>query len=308
MSTTISVQCTAKLNLTLAILGLLADGYHKLDTLYQSVNLDDTVFFTFDTNNSQIGFVESGNDVPSEFPLDQNNLIIKAINLYKLEVEAARNIGVQVRISKQIPIGGGLAGGSSNAAAALYAMNTYFENALTTAELRHLAAKLGSDIPFCLHGGCARGTNRGENLEPMPHATVMHFLLSKPRDLSISTPAMYKAFDQHAEVLQKRPDTQAACQALEEMNLKKLAEHMGNDFEPVVFSLHPQLKLVCDDMLDNSALAAHLSGSGPTLFGLFKNELDAQIARASLEAKFPQNQNWVCQSSQYGVVSLDLVK
>ncbi len=308
MRFSVGVTCMAKLNLTFSILGTLPDGYHDIDTLYQSVDIDDTIIFTFDDSFKEVRFATTGNEVPPEFPLDESNLMIKAIKLYQNEVEAARQTGVEIRISKQIPIGAGMAGGSANAAAALFAMNIYCEKALDIKGLRKLGSLLGSDVPFCIRGGTARGKNRGEVLQFLPNYPVIKFLVAKPKKLSISTAEMFKAFDEQPIFPDKRANTKSAAFALVKPDLKKLARCMGNDFEPLVFSLYPELEAICQEMMDNNALAAHLTGSGPTVFGFFEDELNLRITKEKLEYKFSDLSVWSCQSSPFGVAGLGVYK
>lgn len=308
MRVTIGVRCMAKLNLTLSILGTMSDGYHEVDTLYHSVDIDDHLFFTFDDSSDEVKFASKGNDVPSEFPLDESNLIIKAIRLYQKEVPKIRHIGVEVQVSKQIPMGAGLAGGSANAAAALYAMNISTGKALTTQGLKKLATLLGADVPFCLRGGTAHGKNRGEILQQIPFSSKLYFLVAKPKYLSLSTQLMFEAFDEQKKHPEKRGNTKSAIIGMSQNNLKKLAKSMGNDFEELAFDMHPQLRYICADMLDNSALAAHLTGSGPTVFGLYDNESNLQRTKEILSLKYKDISIWCCASAPYGVAGLGVLK
>lgn len=153
-----------------------------------------------------------------------------------------------------------------------------------------------------------RGQNKGEILTSVPHETGIFFVLAKPSNISLSTPLVFKAFDEQADPNRKALDTESACQALLHGNIKKLACLLGNDFEPVVFKMHPELKQVCDDMKDNDAMAAHLTGSGPTVFGMFKDFIMCEVALASLNAKFPQFQTWICNSASRGVALMEPVE
>lgn len=302
----LAVSCYAKLNLTFSILGNLPDGYHEVDTLYQSINLEDRLFLTFDSQNEKIFFDQVKSAAPSAFPFTDENLIVKAIKLYLQEINAT--VGVKIAIEKDIPMAAGLAGGSSDAAGALFLINTYFKNKLSQDELSKLALEIGADVPFCLRGSSMRGQNKGEVLTPVPHETGIFFVVAKPSNISLSTPFVFKAFDEQSDQNEKTLDTSAACQALSHGNIRKLASLSGNDFEPVVFKMHPELKEVCDDMKGNDALAAHLTGSGPSVYGIFNDFIKCEVALASLNAKFPQFQTWICTSANRGVALLERVE
>lgn len=302
----IAVSCYAKLNLTFSILGILPDGYHQVDTLYQSINLEDRLFFTFDPSIRDIFFDQANSKAPSGFPYDENNLVIKAIKLYLQKT--GESIGVKIAIEKDIPMAAGLAGGSSDAAGALFAMNSFFQNRLSKDELAMLALTIGADVPFCLHGASMRGQNKGEALTAIPHETGMFFVVAKPSNISLSTPFVFKAFDEDKNQNKTQLDTDAACEALSHGKIKKLASLLGNDFESVVFKMHPELKQVCKDMKDNDAMTAHLTGSGPTVYGIFNDFITCEVALASLNAKFPQFQTWICSSANRGVALMERIK
>ncbi len=302
---TLAVSCYAKLNLTFSILGILPDGYHQVDTLYQSVNLEDRLLLTFDRDGNSISFDLLKSKAPSGFPFDNKNIIVNSIKKYLQKIDTT--IGVSIAIEKDIPMAAGLAGGSSDAAGALFALNTYFENKLSKEELTALAIQIGADVPFCLHGGSMRGENKGEILTQVQHETGIFFLLAKPSDVSLSTPLVFKAYDERNRNYNQAPKrtTEAAIHALSTGNIKELAKLCGNDFESCVFEMHPELKLVCDDMKDNDALTAHLSGSGPTVYGIFHDFISAEVALSSLGAKFPNFDTWICASANRGVALME---
>lgn len=305
-SNTLAVSCYAKLNLTFSILGLLPDGYHEVDTLYQSINLEDRLRLTFDQNDNTIKFDQANSKAPSGFPFDSKNIIVNSINKYLQKIDTT--VGVTIVIEKDIPMAAGLAGGSSDAAGALLAMNTYFENKLTTEDLMTLAIQIGADVPFCLQGGSMRGAGKGEVLSAVSHETEIHFLVAKPSDFSLSTPFVFKAYDEQDKSNHPKIDTDAACHALSSGNIKKMASHLGNDFEPVVFAMYPPLKSVCDDMRDNDAMAAHLTGSGPSVYGIFHDFISCEVALASLNAKFPDFSTWICSSAGRSVALMEPIE
>jgi len=303
----LAVSCYAKLNLTFSILGLLPDGFHSVDTLYQSVSLEDQLLLTFDPDGHTIEFDQAKSKAPSGFPFNNKNIIVNSIKKYLQKIDAT--LGVTIAIEKDIPIAAGLAGGSSDAAGALLALNTYFENKLSAEEMSQLAIKIGADVPFCLAGGSMRGTHKGEALTRIPHETGMFFLLAKPSEISLTTPFVFNAYDEQngGNATKSSPDnhTESACHALATGNIKKLATLCGNDFESVVYKLHPELKSVCEDMKDNGALTAHLSGSGPTVYGIFHDFISCEVALASLNAQYPNFNTWICTSAQRGVALME---
>lgn len=263
----------AKLNLSFRILGLMNDGYHQVETVLQSVDLEDsiTISVSDDSAGGGIIFGRIDSKVPGDFPLDGSNLIARAVDLYRQEVPEIGKLSLKVDIVKEIPIGAGMAGGSADAAATLAALDRIMGDRLGIERLLELGARLGADVPFAIRGGTCLGTHRGDRLEDIEHEHKLFFLIVKPRNLSISTPGLYKSFD---EFVAGRDSGSAAipagklAESLREGNLETLVARVGNDFEPVLFHRHPELAGLRDRMLELGCFTANVTGSGPTLFGL----------------------------------------
>jgi 4-diphosphocytidyl-2-C-methyl-D-erythritol kinase len=269
----LTVLAPAKLNLTFNILSKRPDGYHELITLFQAIELCDKLTFHFspaDTN--QIRLKTESNPLHNNFPLDDTNLINKAASLYWGAARDLRPTAVQVSVEKNIPIGAGLAGGSANAAAALVAFNNYYGNPYTNVQLLAMAAQLGSDIPFCLFGGSSVGRGRGELLSAITSPCPLHFVIVKPKTLSISTAWAYSAFDEHhLQPSDKEYSEQLHQKIVTDLvngNLSEFATGLGNAFEPLVFARYPILLKLTTRLRELGCLTAHLTGSGPTMYGL----------------------------------------
>ena len=241
----------AKINLTLDILGLRDDGYHEIATVMQSLALADTLTLTRKEKGITLTL-----DVPG-LETDARNLAYRAAALI-MERYDIRG-GVHIDIVKRIPVAAGLAGGSADAAAVLRGMNELYELGLSDAELCVLGAQIGSDIPFSLVGGTVFATGRGEIMERLADFPEVHVVLAKP-PVAVSTPWAYRAYD--ARPPAQRPDNAAFLEALAAGDMDACIRLAGNVLEPVTEREHP---IAC----------AMMSGSGPTVFGLFREEAAA---------------------------------
>lgn len=276
----VNTRCPAKINLTFEILGLLPDGYHEVRTLMQAVSLEDELSFKFSRGTGLIEFNSINSPFASAFPADESNLIAKAIRRYQEKVPECKNANIKIAISKNIPIGAGVAGGSANAAAALVAANRFCGNKLTDGELQEIAATLGADVPFCLTGGTCVGTHKGDVLEKSRRTSSLSFLLVKPRELSISTPWAFKQFDELGDAKPKSDDFTASCKnVIDGSNSESIAPYLVNDLELAVFKHYPELDDVRRKLESFGALAARLTGSGPTLYALFPSDTEAESAQ-----------------------------
>ncbi|MCA9803778.1 MAG: 4-(cytidine 5'-diphospho)-2-C-methyl-D-erythritol kinase [Cyanobacteria bacterium HKST-UBA02] len=264
----------AKLNLSFRILGIMGDGYHRVETVLQSVDLEDsiTISVTDDTAGGKISFGRIDSKVPGDFPMDGSNLIARAVDAYMKEVPESGKLSLKADIVKEIPIGAGMAGGSADAAATLVALDRIMGDRLGTDRLMELGSRLGADVPFAILGGTCLGTHRGDHLENIEHSHKLFFLIVKPRNLSISTPGLYKSYDDFVtgdqESISPVVPAGKLAESLRDGNLEELVERVGNDFEPVLFNLHPELAGLRDRMLELGCFTANVTGSGPTLFGL----------------------------------------
>lgn len=264
----IVVKAPAKINLTFNIIGLRTDGFHDIESIMQTISLEDELKIQIKEsveNNFTIHCENPG--IAKLIPLDGSNLIAKAARIFLETMGTNKSFSIEVNLDKRIPVGAGLAGGSSNAAAMLLALNQFFGNAFSRDELAVVAAQIGSDVPFCLKGGTCIARGRGEILEEIACNTELHYCIVKPRKLSVSTPAAYKAFDEYDKEV-TIPSLQIAKEGLADGDLNKLMAGLGNVFEPVIFAQHTQLKELKDELFKLGAWDCHMTGSGPTLFAL----------------------------------------
>jgi 4-diphosphocytidyl-2-C-methyl-D-erythritol kinase len=254
------LRSLAKINLDLRVLHKRADGFHELRTIFQTISLADTIEVEYQQGRTKLE-LKSNIDIPA-------NLIVKAADI---SMHAMRAKGqLRIRLTKRIPLGGGLGGGSSNAAAVLLALPILLKKRLPLEKLMELAAELGSDVPFFLMGGTAIGLGRGTELYPLPDAQNWPGLLLTP-EIHSSTAAAYAAL-QH-KVLDEVPGRilnkfQAAVIA-SQSPIANPQSPFTNDFEAVVFHQHPQLKSMKGKLLKSGAWRAMMTGSGSALFGLF---------------------------------------
>lgn len=257
---TLQQTAYAKLNLTLDVLGKRPDGYHEIQSVMQQISLSDEVEIDLETGEDW----KLECDMPG-VPTDGENLAWKALGLYYKTLGKDPQ-GVTIRLTKRIPTGAGLGGGSADAAAVLLALNRHEGGALSQRQLLKLAQRLGSDVPFCLTGGTQLASGRGEVLSPLPPMPDCFFCIAKP-GFSVSTPVLYDAIDEEAEVL--HPHTQAMEAAIRKGNLLEAAGYLGNSFEPLVSRARPELKAIRSIMEDSGALGAAMTGSGSAVFGIF---------------------------------------
>jgi 4-diphosphocytidyl-2-C-methyl-D-erythritol kinase len=287
MTKTVKVRAPAKVNLTFNIKGTMPDGYHRVETLLQAIDLEDELTFSFGQSAELSVAISSSNNVPSVlFPCDESNLIYKAIRLFldalkDQPTNIHQSLDIKVEVAKHIPIGAGLAGGSADAAAALIAMNTVADQPFGPADLRQLGSQLGADVPFSLQGGTAIGTQRGDALQRMGMNNPLFFCIVKPRKKSVATPWAYQQFDEFKGAV-PAPSCAQAAQALNSGDLERAVAAFGNCFEPVIFSLMPELKKLKETLLQLGAWCCHLSGSGPALFAVVANREQAHYIRRKL--------------------------
>lgn len=275
--------------MTLDVKGLRPDGYHDIETVMHQIDLYDTV---------TVARVERGLTVHTnmpDLPTGEANLAYRAAHLIieKYEIQA----GVAVKIQKHIPVGAGLAGGSANAAATLKGMARLFNLNLSWEDIQPLGASLGSDVPFCLAGGTALATGRGEILKLIQHKANLHFVLINP-GFSVSTAEVYALLDQ--ETITERPDSAAVIAGLKNHNAQTIAKNMSNVLELVTLKNYPILNKIKQQLMEAGALNALMSGSGPTIYGLFADVGHARQAYYQLRDLYPST--FICSSfEQSGV-------
>ena len=275
----ITLKSRAKINLSIDVLGKRQDGYHLVEMIMQTIDLYDLIEIN-EKDNDQIT-IKSTSD---EIPLDCNNLVYKAANLIKKTFNI--NKGVEIHIKKNIPVAAGMAGGSSNAAAVLVGLNKLWNLNLSTQQLEKIGLKLGADVPFCINGGAVLASGIGEELTPIKGLTKdVCILVCKP-DLFVSTKEVYECID--SKDIDKRPNNKFLIECLKNEDTRQLAENMFNVLEGVTMDKHPVIQQIKDIMTNNRALGAMMSGSGPTVFGLYENREDAVKCKAILEKQFKQ--------------------
>ena len=272
------IQAFAKLNLTLDILGKREDGYHDLRMVMQSITLADTL--TLEENQGE-GLRVSAN--LRFLPTGEKNLAAAAA-LRFWEALGREPEDLDIRIEKRIPVCAGMAGGSSDAAAVLRALNQRAGDPFSPKELARLGERVGSDVPYCVLGGTALAGGRGEVLTPLPPLPRCWVVACKP-DFPISTPELFAQADRVK--LRRRPDTAGLVAALEAGDLGGVARRMYNVFEDVLPArLYTRVAEIKNDLIQCGALGANMSGSGPTAFGLFDRLEAAQEARACLAQRY----------------------
>lgn len=266
----IHLRCNAKINLFLRVLARRQDGYHDIQTLYHSISLSDAV--SIEKSRGGIEIICDNSDVPC----DQSNLAAKAASLL-LE---GRDQGVVIRIAKEIPVGAGLGGGSANAAATLVGINRLFGLGMDQESLDKIATKIGSDVRFLLHGGFAVGEGRGDLLRflrPLPALTV---LLVKP-PFMISSEWAYKALDRL--LTRSGPSLNMALESLQRDGIEAFTRILHNDLELVVFERYPIVKAIKEAHIEKGAIGALMSGSGPTVFGIYGDTETASKSKGFFE-------------------------
>lgn len=257
-----NLKAYAKINLGLDVLRRREDGYHDVCMVMQSLALADDI--------SIWGMDEDTVEVTADHAAlsnDESNLAYRAAKLLKETCGLTKGVGISIQ--KRIPMAAGLAGGSADAAAVLRGMNRLFGLGLSIAELRETGVKLGADVPFCITGGCALAEGIGEKLTDLPVAAGYPVLLAKP-DLEISTKYVYEKLSLTKET--PHPDIRLFAAKLRKQGIGAAVGQMGNLLETVTAAEHPVIGQIKARMLDSGALNALMSGSGPTVFGVFQDE------------------------------------
>ncbi len=273
MITQVRVKTPAKVNPVLEVLSKRPDGYHELSLIFQAIALFDELEFIRGGDGLRFEVAES----PEPLAADDSNLVVKAARLFLKEVLQG-TADVLIRLKKRIPLAAGLGGGSSDAAATLVGLDLVFNAMAGKDHLQSLAAQLGSDVPFFLSGGTARGRGRGEAITPWEAAPEMPLVLVKPRQ-GLSTPAVYQSGKAEFSPGQRTGDFQ---KLLPEKSLPKLAGSLFNSLQPAAFYLMPEVEKLRDGLLKAGALGALVSGSGPTVFGIAESREAAERIAAQM--------------------------
>ncbi len=249
-------QAPAKINLDLRVLGKRPDGYHELRTIFQTISLADEIGFSFEPAPETAVVIEGNVAI-------EDNLIARAAKLFLSEAGITGRVRCELR--KVIPMGAGLGGGSSDAAAVLRALPGLTGAALSSGRLHAMAAQLGSDVPFFLYGGTAVGVGRGDEIFPLPPASELHGLLVTP-DIHVSTVEAYRALSARLDSGEAAQKREQFAELIWSMDLRQAR----NDFETPVFELHPELARIRETLAGAGALVARMTGSGSAIFGLFE--------------------------------------
>lgn len=270
-----------KINLSLDILYKREDGYHEIESVMQEINLKDKL--TFKSLEKDI-IIET--DSP-QVPIDFHNLVYKAWEKMKLCTGIEK--GIYVKIEKAIPVSAGLAGGSSNAASAIKAINFLWDLNLSQRELMDIAKSVGADIPFCIMGGTAQARGIGEELQPLKSFKDVNILICNP-GIEISTAYAYSRLNLNGE----RLDTKGLIEAIEKGDIKGVSKCLGNKMEEAIIKENPIIADIKQTMRDNGALSSLMSGSGPTVFGIFEDLEKMLLTEEKLLKSYPLT--YVCKT------------
>lgn len=268
----IKLKALGKINLGLDVLGRRPNGYHDVRMVMQTVYLYDQILLE-KTDKEGISLETN----LFYLPVNENNLAYRAAKM--LIDEFAIKEGVHISLEKHIPVAAGMAGGSSNAAAVLYGMNRLFQLGLKDQELMDRSVQLGADVPYCIMRGTVLAEGIGEKLTPLPAMPKCHVLLAKP-PISVSTQKVYEKLD--AQEVTKHPDIDGILLGLQTGDLEKITSSMGNVLENVTITEYPQIERIKDVMKEEGALNAMMSGSGPTVFGIYDDKMLARRAAARI--------------------------
>lgn len=282
----IRLKARAKINLGLDVLGKREDGYHEVRMVMQTIGIYDRLILTKIPEEeiritSNLAFL----------PVNENNLIYKAIKLLKDEYHFPG--GVSVDLNKFIPVAAGMAGGSTDAASTMFGVNRLFGLNLSMGKMMELGVRLGADVPYCVMRGTALAEGIGEKLTritPVPH---MWILIAKPQ-INVSTRLVYEQLDMGG--IQKHPDIDGIIRAIEAQDVVRIAQAMGNVLENVTVPLYPVIETIKQDMLSHGAINAMMSGSGPTVFGIFPDEQTTLACQAFLKKKGDARQVYITEN------------
>lgn len=282
----IRLKAQAKINLGLDVLGKREDGYHEVRMVMQTVGIYDRLIITRIPEDeirikSNLAFL----------PLNENNLIYKAAKL--LKEEYSYEGGMEIDLNKFIPVAAGMAGGSTDAASTLFGINKLCNLGMSQHRMMELGLRLGADVPYCVMRGTALAEGIGEKLtrlKPMPHCWL---LVAKP-PVNVSTKLVYENLDM-SEVVE-HPDIDGIIRAIEAQDVPGIAAKLGNVLEQVTIPLYPVIDIIKKDMLERGALNSMMSGSGPTVFGIFPDEETALKCQAFLKAKGQARQVYITET------------
>lgn len=279
----IKLRARAKINLGLDVTGIRTDGYHEVRMIMQTVGLYDRIIIE---KTKEAGIAITSN-LPY-VPTNESNLMYKAAKLLIKEFDIRE--GIRMDLNKFIPVAAGMAGGSSDAASVLYGINRIFDLGLSAAGLMQRGVRIGADVPYCIMRGTALAEGIGEKLTrlaPMPKCSI---IVAKP-PISVSTALVYESLDM--EGVDTHPDIDAVIKGINACDLKQIAYNMGNVLEKVTIPMHPVIDSIKKAMCERGAVNAMMSGSGPTVFGLFDDENTAKKCLEYLRASGTARQVYI---------------
>lgn len=263
----IRLKARAKVNLALDVVRRRDDGYHEVRMIMQSIRLYDMLYMKKTSKNGEINIKTN----LSYLPVNENNLVYKAVKLmfdtYNI------NSGISIELEKFIPVAAGMAGGSSDAAAAMVGVNRLFDIGASQEELMKLGVKIGADVPFCIMRGTVLAEGIGEVLTPLKKAPDMHIVVAKP-PINVSTKFVYEHLRLDDSV--KHPDVDGMIDAINNQDVYSIASKLSNVLESVTIAEYPVIEEIKNVMKANGALNAIMSGSGPTVFGIYDDETQAK--------------------------------
>lgn len=263
----ITRKAYGKINLGLDALSKRPDGYHELKMVMQTVGIYDVL--TFQKNEGSIRISTDHKELPE----DKGNLIYQAAELIRETYGISE--GVTITLQKNIPIAAGMAGGSSDAAAVFHGMNELFGLSMSLDDMKKLGVRIGADVPYCIMGGSALSEGIGEILTPLPAPPKAHLLIAKP-DINVSTGFVFKNLQ--VDALPFHPDIDGMVRSLKEGDLRGITDRMGNVLETVTMKTYPVIGRIKEEMIKQGAENALMSGSGPTVFGVYREKEMAKNA------------------------------
>lgn len=262
----IEIYSYSKINLTLNILGKRQDGYHNIETIMQSINLTDRIFIKEEKEGIKVKCNHS------QVPIDAQGLAYrsaeKILNRYKITK------GVKIEIDKKIPLASGMAGGSANSASILVGINKLFTLSLSNEDLRGIGEELGMDVPFCIQNGTALAYHRGEKVAPLSPVNPQLWIIIINPGFEIPTKWAYNNLDLSL-IKREKNNTKAMLEALKEGEARGIAKNLFNSFEELIIKKYPEIGKIKDRLIEEGALGALMSGSGPTVFGVAQNKEQA---------------------------------
>lgn len=268
MGKSIQLNAYAKINLGLDVIGKRPDGYHEVRMIMQTIGLHDKLSINTIHNPN----IKMKTNLPF-LPVNDKNIVYKAVSLIKEKYQIKE--GIYINLKKRIPVSAGLAGGSTDAAAALIGMNKLFGLDLSLENLMDIGVTLGADVPYCLIGGTALSEGIGEKLTSLPPFPDSNILIVKP-NINVSTKKIYGNFD--LSKVENHPNIDGIITGIKDNNLQEATNHFANVLETVTVKMHPKINIIKETMLNQGALTSLMSGSGPTVFGIFDDNKKAQDA------------------------------